>query len=206
MYMQSSFNYFLRCLIAVRVRWYMRLHLWLLFLLVFAGLSACSSLSPKQDGRAGVNGESLQLSQRFTGRISVVVQENQTHAKPQNTSARFDLHTDNGSNGQLMLASPLGNTVAQVRWSPVEAVVTDNYAEQTRYDSFEAMMQEMIGVRLEAQTLLGWLQPSSQEQFIHGDWQVDARGYNAASKSGKIKAVRTEPLPTIRIVVLLDEQ
>lgn len=198
--MQRLSNYFLRGLLVSRV------HFWVFFLLVFVGLSACSSLPSKQDHRAAEHEQLLELSQHFTGRMSVVVQENQTHAKPKNTSARFDLHTDDGSNGKLMLASPLGNTVAQVRWSPTEAVVTDNYAEQTRYGSFALMMQEMIGVRLEAATLLGWLQPSNQKRFAHGDWQVDARGYNAASKSGKIKALRTEPLPIIRIVVLLDEQ
>lgn len=186
--------------------------------LVAALLPSCAALhnrSIQQSESANANRDPASASepaivlaseQRFSGRMAVVVRAQAVQERARQFAAQFHLRTTGaGERGTLMLVSPLGTTVGQVKWSPTQAVVIDGSGAQTRFDSFATMMHEMIGVRVTARTLLRWMQPTESASTIqHEGWMLDSSHYSVAQRAGVIKVKRNEPLPAIRITLVLD--
>lgn len=149
--------------------------------------------------------------QHFSGRVAVVTQGNATHDKQRALNARFDLTTVDGRAGELMLATPLGNTVAKVDWSPVSARITDNYGEVTIFPHFATMMEHVAGVAIEPKQLLAWLRADvsddSELSAVDGvvGWQLDMSDYDAQVRTGKIKAVRHAADEAVTRVTLIVE-
>lgn len=187
----------------------------LLSLLAVALLSGCAALrggmSSESRAAASVAGlkseqQAEQQEQRFSGRMAVVVRAHVPQERARQSAARFHLHTtDAGARGTLTLTSPLGAAVGRVRWSPAEAVVTDGSGGQTRFDSFAAMMHEVVGVRVTAHRLLDWMQPAETGKAVQQQgWVVDSSGYSVAQRAGRIRVSRRSPLPEIQVTLVLD--
>ena len=96
--------------------------------------------------------------------------------------------------GDLTLTSPIGNTLAQLHWSPGEALLR-NGTETRRYDSVDALIEAATGAAIPVAALFGWL--AGREDRVPG-WRPDLSQVSA----GKLQATRESPQPRadLRIV------
>jgi outer membrane lipoprotein LolB len=127
----------------------------------------------------------------WQGRLSVVVYNTPSQAM----SANFLLR-GNSKLGALDLYSPLGTTLAAVRWSPGSVVWLQGSSEQ-RFDNLAALTEHATGAALPVTTLFDWLQglPASAP-----GWQADL----SALPNGLLMAKRTTPLPEVVLRLKLD--
>ena len=127
----------------------------------------------------------------WQGRISVVVH----HTPSQAMSANFLLR-GSAKEGALDLYSPLGTTLAAVRWSPGSVVWLHGSSEQ-RFDNLADLTKHATGAALPVSTLFDWLQglPASAP-----GWQADL----SALPNGLLMAKRTTPLPEVLLRLKLD--
>lgn len=127
----------------------------------------------------------------WSGRLGLVV----ASEPPQSFSAGFNL-SGNPQAGELSLTSPLGSTLAVLRWQPGQAWL--HQGEQVRsYDSLDALAAEVTGTPLPVRALFAWLRGTPEA--VEG-WQVDLRELN----NGRLSAERLMPLPTAQLRVVLD--
>ena len=127
----------------------------------------------------------------WSGRLALTV-----HSEPpQSYSASFELqgHADAG---ELALASPLGSTLAVMRWQPGLAVLVSG-DEQRRFDSLEALASEVTGTPIPVRALFDWL--SGRPTPVEG-WQPDL----SRLPEGRLTAQRTHPLPTAELRLVLE--
>lgn len=96
--------------------------------------------------------------------------------------------------GDLTLTSPIGNTLAQLHWSPGEALLR-NGTETRRYDSVDALIEAATGAAIPVAALFGWL--AGREDRVPG-WRPDL----SQVSTGKLQATRESPQPRadLRIV------
>ncbi len=89
-----------------------------------------------------------------SGRLSVrVEQSDQSSAK--SMSANFDLQ-GSPSTGQLNLSSPLGQVMAQAKWSPEQALLRTPDTEAS-FASLDELTYNMLGEALPVAALFDWL-------------------------------------------------
>ena len=157
-----------------------RFGLWLAILLV----AGCASFTGPEE-QFDLN------SPRWNGRLSV--QQNGTESKA--FSATFELAGD-ASLGQLALYSPLGSTVAHIRWSPQGAVLSGQGAART-FSTLGALTRELTGTELPIGGVFAWL--AGGEALVNG-WNVDAADLDA----GKLFAHRTDATTRTTLKILLD--
>jgi outer membrane lipoprotein LolB len=125
----------------------------------------------------------------WSGRLSLRID-----SEPAQTfSALFELRGHPGA-GELTLTSPIGSTLAQLRWSPGEALLT-NGSQTRRYESVDALVEAATGAAIPVDALFGWL--AGRSQPVAG-WRADLTNVAA----GRLQARRESPLPTadLRIV------
>lgn len=209
---------------AVFFQWLMGQRLWSggvpACLLVGVLLSGCAAPAGKKqrtdshsDARLATTASPAEAAERervyglyFSGRMAVVVRADGVHERARQSVARFELQSDGaGEYGRLTLASPVGAVVAQLQWSPDGAAVTDSSGDESRFDSFAAMMHETVGMRITARTLLGWMQPADGGGIMRRDgWTVDTTGYSAERGGGRIRVHRSTPLPEIQLTLILE--
>lgn len=127
----------------------------------------------------------------WQGRLSVVVYNTPSQAMGANFLLR-----GSAANGALDLYSPLGTTLAAVRWSPGSVVWLQGSSEQ-RFDTLAALTRHATGAALPVTTLFDWLQglPTSTP-----GWQADL----SALHNGLLIAKRTSPLPEVVLRLKLD--
>lgn len=88
------------------------------------------------------------------GRLAITVQP--TDAAPARSfAADFDLQ-GTARDGRLRLTGPLGATLAEVRWQPGQAELTDAQGPR-RFASLEAMAVELFGEPVPLAALPDWL-------------------------------------------------
>lgn len=114
----------------------------------------------------------------LAGRLALRVDA--TAAAPARTfSAEFDLRGD-ARRGQLRLTGPLGAMLADVRWEPGTAELTDAQGLR-RYPSLDTMAEDLFGESLPLAALIDWLRgrpwpgAASRAQadgFEQLDWRV----------------------------------
>ena len=111
----------------------------------------------------------------------------------QTFSALFELR-GNPQSGELTLTSPIGSTLAQLRWSPGQALLQDGSASR-RYGSLAALAEAATGAAIPVDALFGWL--AGRNEAVAG-WRADLTHVAA----GRLQARRESPLPTadLRIV------
>ncbi len=119
-------------------------------------------------------------------------------AQPEPTSffANFELQ-GTAETGELLLSSPIGTTVAQLRWNPQTALLRNN--GQTRaFDSLDALAQEATGTALPIAALFEWLQGRAVSA---AGWQADLTQLDA----GRLLARRLQPAPAADLRLILEQ-
>jgi outer membrane lipoprotein LolB len=120
---------------------------------------------------------------------------------PQSFSVAFEL-SGNAAQGELTLASPLGSTLAELRWQPTGAQAVQMSGGEPRvanYESADRMIEETTGAALPMQALFAWLR--GQPQAVQG-WQADL----GALDQGRLTARRLAPPPAAELRIVLDRQ
>jgi outer membrane lipoprotein LolB len=125
----------------------------------------------------------------WSGRLSLRVDSDPV----QSFSALFELRGAPEA-GQLILTTPLGNTLAQLRWADGEATLQDG-RQTRRFDSMDQLIQAATGATIPVAALFAWL--DGKPEAVAG-WQPDLSQVGA----GRLQATRDAPQPRadLRIV------
>jgi outer membrane lipoprotein LolB len=142
-------------------------------------LGACAA--PRPQGAAS--------EEAWSGRLALRLDS----TPPQSFSASFDLRGSPQA-GELQLNSPLGTTLARVRWSPQGAELRQGDRFEQR-ESLDELTTALSGTTLPVAALFGWLRGSSSAA---DGWTVDL----SQQPQGRITARRTTPPPGAELRVL----
>jgi len=130
-----------------------------------AWLAGCASLPP-------------QAPPDLSGRLAVRVEANGA-APVRSFNADFDLR-GNAERGVLRLSGPLGAMLAELRWQPGSAELSDAQGLR-RYPTLDALSQDLLGESLPMAALVDWLRgrpwPGAPSQaradgFDQLDWRI----------------------------------
>ena len=155
-------------------------------MLVF--LSACAH--PSRQAASG--NSSVALMGHWEGRLTMRVVKN----PPEQFSTAFEM-SGHAEQGQLHLLSPLGTTLAVVRWTPQGASLQQSNDIQ-QFASMDELTQSLTGAALPLPQLLIWLDRAGPS--VAG-WQIKAE----VLKNGRrVLAERQQPLPALQLTLLLD--
>ena len=127
----------------------------------------------------------------YSGRLSLSVRSD----PPQQFSAGFDLRGQ-ASEGDLLLTSPLGTTLAQAVWRPGQARLNAN-GQQLVFGSMEELLARVTGAALPLAALFDWI--DGKPTPVPG-WDSDL----SAHAQGRLSARRLWPLPAVELRMLLD--
>lgn len=111
----------------------------------------------------------------------------------QSTSATFEL-TGSPEQGRLVLGSPLGTALAEIHWSPDQALLQQ--AQHTRqFSSLEELLVQTLGTPIPIRALFAWLEGRPTPGL---GWETDFSGL----AQGRLQAVHPEPQPiTLRVLL-----
>ncbi len=125
----------------------------------------------------------------WSGRMSLRVDSEPV----QTFSALFELRGSPEA-GELSLTTPIGSTLAQLHWSPGEALLK-NGSDTRRYASLDALIEAATGAAIPVAALFGWLE--GRNDPVPG-WRADL----GQLASGRLQALRETPTPQadLRIV------
>ena len=126
----------------------------------------------------------------WTGRISLQVQSEPVQA----FFAGFELK-GLAAQGELTLNSPLGNSLAVLRWSAEEAVL-DSGNQIQRFASVGELIEKATGAALPVPALFDWLRGKNTAA---DGWTADL----TQQGEGRISASRTAPQPRADLRVVL---
>lgn len=127
----------------------------------------------------------------WNGRLALSIQSD----PPQSYAAGFDLHGSPQA-GELLLATPLGTTLATVRWAPGWAEMAQG-GQTTRKDSLDELATDLGGTAIPVAALFAWLQ--GQPAQVSG-WQADLSRY----ADGRVTARRNHPLPAAELRLVFE--
>jgi outer membrane lipoprotein LolB len=127
----------------------------------------------------------------WSGRLALQLQS----TPPQNWSTGFELQ-GSASQGQLLLLSPIGTTLARLSWTPQQAQLEQGQ-DKTESTSLQSLSQRLTGTNLPIAALFDWL--AGQATPVSG-WQVDL----SAHPLDRLTARRTTPEPKAVLRILLD--
>ncbi|KQU85087.1 hypothetical protein ASC78_06865 [Variovorax sp. Root318D1] len=135
------------------------------------------------------SGTRPQGTDAWSGRMSLRIDSQPV----QTFSALFELR-GSPETGELSLTSPIGSTLAQLHWSPGEALLK-NGSETRRYESVDALIEAATGAAIPVGALFGWL--AGRDDRVPG-WRPDL----GQIANGRLQATREAPSPTadLRIV------
>jgi outer membrane lipoprotein LolB len=149
-----------------------------------AALSACA-VAPPAAGLAP--GDVLR-----TGRLALSVQDR----PDQSFSAGFELRGQ-PAQGELLLLSPIGGTVAALHWRPGSAILETPGRAPQQFPSLDAMVERATGAAMPIAALFDWL--AGTPTAVPG-WEPDLDGL----ADGRMRARRTQPPPEADLRVVLD--
>ena len=115
---------------------------------------------------------------------------------PQSFSAAFELK-GNALDGELILSSPLGGTIARLRWSREQATLRTAQDVQD-YDSIETLTRQVVGTSLPLRALFDWLDGINTNA---AGWRAEL----SRLEQGRLVATRTDPAPTAELRLILDQ-
>ena len=98
--------------------------------------------------------------------------------------------------GELNLFTPMGNTVASLRWTPHAATLHNNGATR-QFDSLDALAREATGTSMPISALFQWLH--GQDSVVAG-WQADL----SQLAQGRLVARRSFPGPAAELRLILE--
>jgi outer membrane lipoprotein LolB len=151
-------------------------------------LAGCAAPVSRTDATAATSSGRVDS---WNGRLSLQVDSD----PPQSFSAMFDLH-GTPTSGTLTLTSPIGSTLAELTWSPDEAVLR-NGAETRRYESVDALVIAATGAAIPVRALFGWL--DGRDERVAG-WRPDLQQI----AKGRLQAVRENPQPRADLRLVFD--
>jgi outer membrane lipoprotein LolB len=164
------------------VKWHLR---WRPVAPLLLAVCVAGCASPPRAGQVALEQET-----HWQGRLSLKV-----YSKPvQSLSANFDLQGTPGQ-GELVLTSPLGTTLARMQWDAGSATLTAA-GEQRDYGSLQDMARKATGSDLPVASLFGWLQ--GRDDAAPG-WQVDLKDL----PNGRLQAQHTEEVQA-ELKIILD--
>ncbi len=148
-------------------------------LLLVAG---CAQLS-------GGGASAPKTTDSWSGRMSLRIESEPV----QTFAALFELR-GSADSGDLTLTTPIGSTLAQLHWSPGEALLKDGNNTR-RFDSVDALIEAATGAAIPVGALFGWL--AGRNDPVPG-WKPDL----GQLANGRLAAVREAPSPRadLRIV------
>lgn len=115
---------------------------------------------------------------------------------PEQFSTAFEM-SGHAEQGQLHFLSPLGTTLAVVRWNPQGASLQQS-SDIQQFTSMDELTQRLTGAALPLPQLLIWLDRAGPA--VAG-WEIKAE----VLKNGRrVLAERQQPLPTLQLTLLLD--
>lgn len=163
-------------------------------LLVAMFLIAGCALKPKATGTNDAQNEpQTTISEaNWSGRISVQIQSD----PPQAFFAGFELK-GRAEQGELALFSPLGSTLAVMRWSPFEATLLEG-SNAKNFASTDELLAQTTGAAVPLAALFDWL--AGKNTSAPG-WLPDL----SQLASGRITATRTTPAPKADLRIVLDK-
>lgn len=126
----------------------------------------------------------------WSGRLSLQVEGQAS----QSFSSLFDLQ-GSPDKGELVLTSPLGNTLARLQWDAGRAQLTTG--QETREStSLDELLRQATGTAIPVAAIFQWL---NGNQATATGWQADLSG----SADGRLVARRHDPAPeaTLRIAL-----
>ena len=144
-------------------------------------LAGCASSRPGSEKPASF----------WSGRLALQLQS----TPPQNWSASFELQ-GTAEQGQMVLLSPLGTTLARLSWNPQSAWLEQG-TEKIESPHLPSLSQKLTGTDLPISAIFEWLQ--GRESAAQG-WEVDL----SAFQEGRLSARRTAPAPEALLRILLD--
>ena len=153
----------------------------------FAVLALAGCAAPGRTGNAG----DAATAASWSGRLSLRVDSEPV----QTFAALFDLR-GTAEKGSLTLTTPIGSTLAELQWSPGEALLK-NGNETRRYESVDALIQAATGAAIPVQALFGWL--AGRDDTVPG-WRADLTQFAA----GRLQAVREAPLPRVDLRIVFE--
>lgn len=112
----------------------------------------------------------------------------------QHYNAHFELRGD-AQNGELLLSSPLGTVLAELRWSEAGAVLRQG-GKSRRFQNLDALAEAATGAALPIDALFDWLQGRTHDA---PGWQADL----SQLQTGRLRAWRA--LPTVADLRLILE-
>ena len=151
-------------------------------------LTSCST-APRHVAVDPTNREAIG---HWEGRLNLRVAKN----PPAQFSTSFVM-TGRPEQGQLSLLSPLGTTMAMVRWNPQGASLQQG-SEVQNFASMNELTLHLTGAALPLPQLMAWLDRTGPP--VNG-WQINAQ---ALPSGRRVMADRQQPLPALQLTVLLD--
>jgi outer membrane lipoprotein LolB len=141
----------------------------------------------------------------LAGRLAVRVDATAT-TPSRSFSADFDLR-GSADRGTLRLTGPLGATLAEVRWLPGRAELSDGQGTRA-FDTLDAMSQELFGESLPLAALTDWLRgrPWAGAPSVKRDDGFEQLGWRvglAAFGEGSVVASR-ERAPAVNVRARLE--
>ncbi len=112
----------------------------------------------------------------------------------QTFAALFELR-GNAQTGELTLTSPIGSTLAQLHWSPGEALLR-NGGETRRYPSVDALVEAATGAAIPVDALFGWL--AGRNQAVAG-WRADLADVANGRLQARARVATADGRPAHRI-------
>ena len=128
----------------------------------------------------------------WTGRLALRVDSQ----PPQAFSALFELR-GHAREGELMLTSPLGQTLATVRWSP-EGAELQRGSDLRRRASLDELTTELSGAPLPVIAMFDWL---AGREAAAGGWQAELSQH----AQGRLVARRDQPLPAAELRLVFEQ-
>ncbi len=128
----------------------------------------------------------------WRGRLALRVDNS---PEPTSFFANFEL-SGQARAGELLLSSPLGTTLAQLRWTPQLALLRNNGQTRT-FDSLDALASEATGTDIPIAALFEWLRgrPASAD-----GWHADLSQLD----QGRMVARRMLPTPAAELRLVIE--
>lgn len=183
----------------MRERWFLRFFGLIFVINLIAG---CAINTPARDIFDSEKSPSKvsAANANYQGRLSLRIASD----PPQSLYAGFNLNGD-AQTGDLTLNSPLGNSLAQLSWTPQSAVLKANN-ETKEYPSTSALIEHVTGTAIPLNALFDWM--AGKDTPAEG-WEIDLSGMkfqnNSNETAQRFVAKRLTPLPAAELRIAIDK-
>ncbi|MGV1043966.1 lipoprotein insertase outer membrane protein LolB [Limnohabitans sp.] len=134
----------------------------------------------------------VQTDAFWSGRLALQVQSE----PPQQWFANFELQ-GTAEQGELLLLSPIGTTLAKLSWTPIAARLEQS-GGSVQSNNLSSLSERLTGTALPIAALFEWL--AGRPAQVQG-WQADLSGH----AQGHLQAQRTQPAPATALRIVLDQ-